>query len=72
MPATSRDSLSTSDFPNKKIKKKIHTKYASKKKGSDIEKAIHQGKQFQGIQGIAIIMGKQIGLWGGLKLVRLT
>ena len=42
------------------------------KKESDIEKAIHQGKRIQGIQGIAIIMGKQIGLWGGLKLVRLT
>jgi len=37
MPATSRDSLSTSDFPNKKIQKKIHTKYASKKNGSDFE-----------------------------------
>ncbi len=42
------------------------------KKESDIEKAIHQGKQIKGIQGIAIIKGKQIGLWGGLKLVRLT
>lgn len=42
------------------------------KKESDIEKAIHQGKQIKGIQGIAIIKGKQIGIWGDLKLVRLT
>ncbi len=42
------------------------------KKDSDIKKAIHQGKQIQGIKGIAIIKGKQIGLWGDLKLVRLT
>jgi len=41
------------------------------KQDSDIEKAIHQGKQIQGIQGIVIIKGKQIGLWGDLKLVRL-
>ena len=41
------------------------------KKDSDIEKAIHQGKQIQNIQGIVIIKGKQIGLWGDLKLVRL-
>ena len=37
----------------------------------DIEKAIHHGKQIQGIQGIVIIKGEQIGLWGNLKLVRL-
>jgi len=38
----------------------------------DIEKTIHLGKQIQNIQGIVIIKGKQIGLWGDLKLVRLT
>lgn len=37
----------------------------------DIEKTLHQGKQIQGIQGIVIIKGEQIGLWGDLKLVRL-
>ncbi|OQY53456.1 MAG: hypothetical protein B6230_00035 [Desulfobacteraceae bacterium 4572_89] len=41
-------------------------------KSSDIEKAIHAGKQIQGIQGIVIIKGKHIGLWGDLKLVRLS
>ncbi len=42
------------------------------KKECDVEKAISLGKQIQGIQGIVIIKGKQIGLWGGLKLVRLS
>ncbi len=37
----------------------------------DIEKTLHQGKQIQGIQGIVIIKGEQIGLWGDLKLIRL-
>ncbi len=37
----------------------------------DIEKTLHHGKQIQGIQGIVIIKGEQIGLWGNLKLVRL-
>ena len=41
------------------------------KTDKDIEKAINFGKQIQGIQGIVIIKGKQIGLWGDLKLVRL-
>jgi len=40
-------------------------------KKSDIEKAIHLGKQIQGIQGLVIIKGEQIGLWGDLKLIRL-
>ncbi len=38
---------------------------------SDIEKAIHRGKQIKGVQGIVIIKGSSIGLWGDLKLVRL-
>ncbi len=42
------------------------------KKESDVEKAITLGKQIQGIRGIIIIKGKQIGLWGDLKLVRLS
>ena len=37
MPATSRDSFSTSDFPNKKKKNKIHTHYTNRKKELDIE-----------------------------------
>jgi ApbE superfamily uncharacterized protein (UPF0280 family) len=41
------------------------------KKEGDIQKVINLGKQIQGIRGIVIIKGKQIGLWGDLKLVRL-
>jgi len=37
----------------------------------DIKKAIQAGRQIQGIQGIVIIKGEQIGLWGNLRLVRL-
>jgi len=39
--------------------------------GSDIEKTIHLGRKIKGVQGIVIIKGDQIGLWGDLKLVRL-
>lgn len=41
------------------------------KQEKDIETALQAGQQIPGIQGIVIIKGKQIGLWGGLKLVRL-
>lgn len=37
----------------------------------DIEKAIAIGKNMAGVQGIVIISGKQIGLWGALELVKL-
>ena len=37
----------------------------------DIAKAIDIGKNMEGIQGIVIISGKQIGLWGALELVKL-
>jgi len=37
----------------------------------DIESAIQAGKEMKGIRGIVMIKGKQIGLWGELKLVRL-
>ena len=37
----------------------------------DIEKAIDIGKNMSGVQGIVMIIGKQIGLWGALKLVKL-
>ncbi len=40
-------------------------------KASDIEKAIHFGKNTEGIQGIVIIKGTRMGLWGDLKLVPL-
>jgi len=42
------------------------------KNENDIEKTLHHGQQIQGIQGIVIIKNKKIGLWGDLKLVRLT
>ena len=37
----------------------------------DIQAAIDAGRAMTGVQGIVIILGKQIGLWGDLKLVRL-
>jgi uncharacterized protein len=42
------------------------------KSKNDIEQTLHTGQQIQGIQGIVIIKGEQIGLWGNLKLVRLS
>lgn len=40
-------------------------------KASDIEKAIHFGKKVKGIQGIVIIKGTCMGVWGDLKLIPL-
>ncbi|MCP4021162.1 MAG: UPF0280 family protein [Desulfobacteraceae bacterium] len=40
-------------------------------KASDIETAINQGKIINGIEGIVIIKGKNIGLWGNLKIVKI-
>ncbi|WP_020588747.1 UPF0280 family protein [Desulfobacter curvatus] len=40
-------------------------------KPKDIEKAIAAGRRMAGVQGIVIISGKQIGLWGALELVKL-
>ena len=37
----------------------------------DIEETIAAGRRMAGVQGIVIISGKQIGLWGALELVRL-
>ncbi|WP_333664225.1 UPF0280 family protein [Desulfobacter postgatei] len=37
----------------------------------DIEKAIAAGRRMSGVQGLVIILGKHIGLWGGLELVKL-
>ena len=39
------------------------------KSKSDIPKAIDIGKNINGINGIAIIMGDEIGLWGNLELI---
>jgi len=38
---------------------------------SDIANAVEFGKAIAGIQGLLIIVGDQIGLWGGLELVAL-
>ena len=42
------------------------------KNEDDIEKTLHLGQQIQGIQGIVIIKNEKIGLWGNMKLIRLT
>lgn len=42
------------------------------KKAEDIQSAIDQGKAIKGIQGIVILKGENIGLWGDLKLVRIS
>ncbi|MCP3875200.1 MAG: UPF0280 family protein [Desulfobacteraceae bacterium] len=41
------------------------------KNPEDIKTAIDAGKSIPGIQGIVIIKGESIGLWGDLKLVKL-
>jgi ApbE superfamily uncharacterized protein (UPF0280 family) len=41
------------------------------KNASDIEKAIQDGQRMEGVLGIVIIMGKHLGAWGDLELVRL-
>jgi len=42
------------------------------KNASDIRKAIDIGMNIPGIQGIVIIKGESIGLWGDLKLVKIS
>lgn len=42
------------------------------KKASDINDAIDAGKGIPGVQGIVIIKGHHIGLWGDLSLIRLS
>jgi uncharacterized protein len=37
---------------------------------NDIQKGIEYGKQVQGVQGIVIIVGKKIGAWGDIEIVR--
>ena len=41
------------------------------KTGNDIKGAIDTGKSIHGVQGIVIIIGENIGLWGDLTLVTL-
>ncbi|MBW2654099.1 MAG: UPF0280 family protein [Deltaproteobacteria bacterium] len=41
------------------------------KKTSDIKDAVDAGKAIPGVQGIVIIKGESIGLWGDLKLVKI-
>ncbi len=41
-------------------------------KTEDIKDAINAGKAIPGIRGIVIIKGENIGLWGDLKLVKLS
>ena len=40
-------------------------------KERDIEKVIEKGKSITGVNGLAIIKGKHIGLWGDLQIVKL-
>jgi ApbE superfamily uncharacterized protein (UPF0280 family) len=40
------------------------------KKKDDIAAAIEKGKVFSDVQGIAIILGDKLGVWGDLELVR--
>ena len=40
-------------------------------RAKDIESAMAEGRAMKGVRGIIIILGKQIGPWGDLKLVRL-
>ncbi len=42
------------------------------KAASDIKEAIDIGKAISGVQGIVIIKGENIGLWGDLKLVKIS
>ena len=37
----------------------------------DIEKVIEEGKTIPGVEGLVIIKGKHIGLWGDLQIVKL-
>ena len=41
------------------------------KTAGDIQKAIDAGKNIPGVEGIVIIKGENIGLWGNLKIVKL-
>ena len=38
----------------------------------DIPKAIEQARNIEGLRGVAIIIGDQMGIWGGVKIVPLS
>ncbi|OGR14865.1 MAG: hypothetical protein A2097_08860 [Desulfobacula sp. GWF2_41_7] len=59
------DSCSLADAVATKIGNMVRT-------GRDIENAIDAGKKVPGVQGIVIIIGENIGLWGDLKLVKIS
>ena len=42
------------------------------KTGRDIDGAIRLGKTIEGVEGIVIIVGRDMGLWGDVELVRLA
>lgn len=37
----------------------------------DVERAIDLGKEIRGVRGIVVIVGDNIGFWGGVELVRI-
>lgn len=59
------DSCSLSDAVATKVGNRIKT-------DTDIQSGIDAGKAVPGVQGIVIIIGKNIGLWGDLELVSLS
>ena len=59
------DSCSLADAVATKVGNIVQT-------GRDIKDAIDVGKSVPGVQGIVIIIGENIGLWGDLKLVKLS
>ena len=38
----------------------------------DIKRAIGFGKKIEGVLGIVVIVGKEIGFWGNVELVKLS
>jgi ApbE superfamily uncharacterized protein (UPF0280 family) len=40
------------------------------KKKSDIPRAIERGSRFPGVKGILVILGKELGAWGDIEIVR--
>ena len=42
------------------------------KTGRDIDGAVRLGKTIEGVEGIVIIVGRDVGLWGDVELVRLA
>ncbi len=42
------------------------------KEERDIERGLERGKEIDGVLGLVIIMGKKMGVWGNLRLTRLS